>query len=91
MKQIHDGSVKHEIETDLRKDTCYIHKRLVHKAYWEIKFVNFYEKGMGRKRLLKFDELEEILQRAYENVVIYKERTKRYHDKNLVRRELQIG
>ncbi|CAJ2671924.1 unnamed protein product [Trifolium pratense] len=28
---------------------------------------------------------------AYENAVIYKERTKRYHDKNLVRKEFYPG
>jgi len=29
--------------------------------------------------------------RAYENAVIYKERTKRYHGKGLVRREFYVG
>lgn len=36
---------------------------------------------------MKLNELEEIRLRAYENALIYKERTKRYHDKNLVSRE----
>jgi len=29
--------------------------------------------------------------RVYENVLIYKARTKRYHDKNLVSRDFNIG
>lgn len=40
--------------------------------------------------MLKVDELEEIRLKAYENFLIYKEITKRYHDKNLVRREFQV-
>lgn len=52
-------------------------------------FLNFDEKASGNKRLLKLDELEEIRLQAYENVVIYKERTKRYHDKNLVKQDFQ--
>lgn len=39
------------------------------------------------KRLLKLNELEEMRLRAYENALIYKERTKRYHEKHLVSRE----
>lgn len=33
---------------------------LEHKAYWAVKFLNFYETLAGQKRLLKLDELEEI-------------------------------
>ncbi|CAJ2642327.1 unnamed protein product [Trifolium pratense] len=43
------------------------------------------------KRLLKLNELEEMRLQAYENAVIYKERTKRYHDKNLVKKEFYPG
>lgn len=41
--------------------------------------------------LLKLGELEEMRLIAYENVVIYKGRTKRYHIINLMRRDFQIG
>ena len=40
---------------------------------------------------MKLNELEEIRLQAYENALIYKERTKRYHDKNLVHREFVVG
>ena len=33
---------------------------LEHKAYWAVKFMNIDEKLVGKKRLLKLDELEEI-------------------------------
>ncbi|KEH21696.1 hypothetical protein MTR_7g015160 [Medicago truncatula] len=45
----------------------------------------------GKKRLLKLNELEEMRLRAYENALIYKERTKRYHEKHLVSREFNAG
>ncbi|CAJ2637538.1 unnamed protein product [Trifolium pratense] len=43
------------------------------------------------KRLLKLNELEEWRMQAYENAVIFKARTKKYHDKGLVRKEFKKG
>jgi len=40
---------------------------------------------------LKLNELEEMRLKAYENEFIYKARTKRYHDKNLVSRDINSG
>lgn len=64
---------------------------LEHKAYWAVKFLNFDEKLVGQKRLLKLDELEEMKLFVYETELIYKEGTKRYHDKKLARRNFQVG
>jgi len=50
--------------------------------------LNFDQVAASKKRLLKLNELEEMRLRAYENALIYKVRTKRYHDKNLVTRTL---
>lgn len=45
----------------------------------------------GNKRLLDIQELEELQCDAYENTIIYKERTKAWHDKRITRKEFRIG
>ena len=37
------------------------------------------------------NELEELRNEAYDNARIYKEKTKRWHDKKIIRRELKAG
>ncbi|XP_059428565.1 uncharacterized protein LOC132162339 [Corylus avellana] len=48
-------------------------------------------KQAGDKRKLQLNELEELRRNAYENAKLYKERTKAYHDKQLVRMEFHVG
>ncbi|MCV5004117.1 hypothetical protein OFM39_31150, partial [Escherichia coli] len=62
-----------------------------HKAYWAIKKLNFDLKSAGEKRLLNLNELDEMRLEAYESARLYKEKTKRWHDKHLVRREFEEG
>ncbi|KAL7611654.1 uncharacterized protein LOC111912383 [Lactuca sativa] len=45
----------------------------------------------GKKRKLDIQELEEIRNEAYENEVLYKERTKAYHEKMIVRKVFEKG
>ncbi|KAI5417479.1 hypothetical protein KIW84_042185 [Lathyrus oleraceus] len=45
----------------------------------------------GEKRILDIHKLEELRQSAYENAKIYKERTKAWHDKRIVKKDLNIG
>ena len=45
----------------------------------------------GAKRFLDLQELEELRLGAYENAEIYKERTKRWHDKKLVPKTYEVG
>ena len=48
-------------------------------------------KMVGEKRILQLSELEELRNEAYENAKIYKEKTKSWRDKNIVRKEFEPG
>ena len=48
-------------------------------------------KVAGEKRMLQLSELDEFLNEAYENARIYKEKTKAWHDKHIVRKEFELG
>nr|GFA40517.1 reverse transcriptase domain-containing protein [Tanacetum cinerariifolium] len=56
---------------------------LEHKAYWALKHVNFDLKTAGDHRKLLLNELNEIHDQAYENSLIYKEKTKKLHDSKI--------
>ncbi|GAA0184941.1 hypothetical protein LIER_32229 [Lithospermum erythrorhizon] len=45
----------------------------------------------GQERKLQLNELEELRLDAYENGKIFKKRTKYYHDKLIVRKNLEPG
>jgi len=62
-----------------------------HKAYWAISKLNLDENLARERRLLKLNELEEFRMDAYENAKIYKERTKYFHDKRILRRNFEPG
>ncbi|GKB04561.1 hypothetical protein Tco_0832704 [Tanacetum coccineum] len=53
---------------------------LEHKAYWALKHANFDLKTAGDHRKLQLNELNELRDQAYENSLIYKEKTKKLHD-----------
>jgi hypothetical protein len=70
---------------------CHLPMELEHRAYWAIKKFNFDMKQVGDKRKLQLNEHEELKHDAYENAKLYKERTKVYHDRQLVRMEFHVG
>ncbi|CAL2256521.1 unnamed protein product [Prunus armeniaca] len=70
---------------------CHLPMEIEHRAYWAIKKFNFDLKEAGTVRKLQLNELEELRNESYENARIYKERTKLYHDKAILRKEFQPG
>ncbi|XP_073017860.1 uncharacterized protein [Primulina eburnea] len=64
---------------------------LEHRAFWAVKKLNFDLKASGEVRKLQLSEMDEFRNDAYENAKIYKEQTKKWHDKIIVRRELKPG
>ncbi|PIN26668.1 DNA-directed DNA polymerase [Handroanthus impetiginosus] len=70
---------------------CHLSVELEHNAYWAIRKLNFDMHAEGEKRLLQLNELDEFRLQAYENAKIYKEKTKRWHDKKIVERHFEPG
>nr|GEW48170.1 reverse transcriptase domain-containing protein [Tanacetum cinerariifolium] len=64
---------------------------LEHKAYWALKHANLDLKIAGDHRKVQLNELNELHDQAYENSLIYKEKTKRLHDSKIKDRVFNIG
>ncbi|GJW52733.1 reverse transcriptase domain-containing protein [Tanacetum coccineum] len=61
------------------------------QAYWALKHANFDLKTAGDHRKLQLNELNELRDQAYENSLIYKERTKKLHDSKIKNRIFNVG
>ncbi|XP_025628210.1 uncharacterized protein [Arachis hypogaea] len=64
---------------------------LEHRAYWATRFLNFDPKAAEEKRLLQLNELDEFQHAVFENAKIYKERSKKWHDRRISSRDFQPG
>jgi len=64
---------------------------LEHRAYWAMQTFNFDLKVPYEKRMLQINKMDEFRNDAYESAWIYKDKTKRWHDKHILKRKFEVG
>ena len=58
---------------------------------WAIKKLNFDFKAAKEEMLLQLNELKALRNEAYDSVIIYKDKTKKWQDQRILRREFKAG
>ncbi|GJZ86579.1 reverse transcriptase domain-containing protein [Tanacetum coccineum] len=71
--------------------SCHLPVELRKKAYWAHKHAKLRSQTAGDHRKLQLNELNELRDQAYENSLIYKEKTKKLHDSKIKNRIFNVG
>ena len=69
---------------------CHLPLELEYKVMWAINKLSCDFTAAKESRLLQMNELKELRNEAYYNAKIYKDKTKKWHDQKIVRKEFRL-